>query len=354
MPKTRIPGFLDRFALLTAVAATALGGLSAAPAVAESTTQPAVTSKIEGLWVWKSVYVSDAAEQDKMIAFCGRHGFNRLLVQIPWKKGTAQIVHPKPDDEVQAGTALHPEINYPAEFARLIAEAAKHGIAVEALDGAPYMGDKVHWPETLATVDALLAFNATLPEGARFVGIHWDIEPYVRADWKVQDTRNVIEGDYLQMLTDAKKKLTDANSKMTLSVDIPMWYDNKTAENDNCIVTFNGQTKNFHEHIQDICDYVGIMSYRQKALGRNSTSDVVANEMAYAEKIGKFVCPAFETIQLPDTPQITFFGTSGEKILEQKKLLEDNFKDRPGYGGMFIHHYPSICTLLEPEQAAAK
>ena len=117
---------------------------------------------------------------------------------------------------------------------------------------------------------------------------------------------------------------------MTLSVDIPMWYDNKTDAKDNCVVAFNGQTKNFHEHIQDITDYVGIMSYRQKAMGPNSTSVHIASEMTYAEKIGKFVVPAFETIELKDTPQITFFGKDAATLLGERQKLMDAMKGPPG------------------------
>jgi hypothetical protein len=306
--------------------------------------------KIEGLWVWKSKYISDLAEQDKLLAFCQRQGFNRLLVQIPWKPGTAQIVHPKPGEEPPTGTALHPEISYRTEFARLISEASKHHIAVEALDGDSWMGDKVHRAETLATVDALIDFNKSVPPDSRFSGIHWDIEPYTRPDWKVQATRVPIETEYIDLLVQTRQKLQDAGSAMTLSVDIPMWYDNKTAPNDSCIVTYNDQTKNFHMFIQDYTDYVGIMSYRRNALGNNSAFEQIANELAYAEQIHKYVCPAFDTIKLNDTPQITFFGQTAEKLQGERQKLEDALKDRPGFGGMFIHNYPAIVAVLEPDQ----
>ena len=327
-----------------------VGLLAGAAAHAASRPDPLIS----GLWVWKPDYISDIGEQDRMLEFCQRQGFNRLLVQVPWVAGSAQIVHPKPGEAPPDGGALHPQINYADQFARLIAEAAKRKIAIEALDGAPYMGDRVHQPETLATVDAILAFNAKLPADAKLAGIHWDIEPYVRPDWKVQASRETIEKDYLRLLSDTKKKLADAGGKLTLSVDIPMWYDTKTEANDSCVVAFNGRTKNFHEHIQDLTDYIGIMSYRQKAVGPNSTSFHVAAEMAYAEKIGKFVVPAFETVELKETPQITFFGKDAATLNAQRTKLADLFKDRPGFGGIFLHHYASVRAILEPETGAAK
>ena len=342
-----------RIALVSGVAAIALAfAADAAPSTRPAANVARPDPLISGMWVWEPVYVSDVGEQDRLLAFCQRQGINRLLVQVPWKKGSAQIVHPTPEDAARAGTAVHPEIDHPAELARLIAEAAKRHIVVEALDGAPHMGDKVHWAESLATVDALLAFNQTLPADARFAGVHWDIEPYVRPDWKDAAGRLKIEAETLQLLSDAKRRLVYAGSAMTLSVDIPMWYDNLTAPDDNCFVTFDGQRKNFHEHIQDVVDYVGIMSYRQKALGPNSTSAMAAGELAYAERIGKFACPAFETIELPETPTITFFGQPLATFLAERKLLTDTLQDRPGYGGLLLHHYTSLRALLEP--AAAK
>jgi hypothetical protein len=331
------------WAAAVAVGLLPLAGRAAGPGAAPA------PPRIEGLWVWKARYITDAADRDELLAFCRRQGFNRLLVQVPWKHGTAPVVQSPPSQKDPLTDGRHPQVAFPVEFARLIADAAKQHVVVEALDGEPYMGDRSAWPQTMATVDALVAFNATLPQGARLAGIHWDIEPYTRPDWKVQATRVPIETDYLQMLTDAKAKL--AGTGLTLAVDIPMWYDNKTAPDDNCIVTFNGQTKNFHQHIQDITDYVGIMSYRQKALGKNSASDMVANELAYAEQIGKRVCPAYETVRLDDTPTITFYGKPAEQLQAQRQALEAALGNRPGFGGMFIHCYPAVCAVLEPGTA---
>ena len=326
-------------------------------ATSQAASTPAAVARrpqppIFGTWVWFPKYVSETSDQDQLLAFATRQKLNRLLVQIPWAHGSAQVIRPMAA-EVTDGQALHPAFADPAGYTRLVTEAAKRHISIEALDGTPTMGDAAHRAETLATVDAIVAFNRALPQNAKLAGIHWDIEPYTREEWKDSAQRTRIEEDYLQTLVEARQKLQDAGGHLTLSVDIPMWYDNKTEPGDNCIVTFNGQTKNFHKHIQDIADYVGIMSYRQHALGRNSTMEMIANELAYAEQIGKFVCPAFETIKLEDTPQITFFGKPAATLLAEKQKLQDELKNRPGYGGMFIHHYDSLRAVLEPDGASA-
>ena len=324
---------------------------SSGPA-ATQTVSTAPTQKVEGLWVWKPKYISDVAEQDKLFAFCQRQGFNRLLVQIPWKAGTAQIVHPKPGEQPTTGTAIHPEIEYPTQLARLISEATRNHIVVEALDGAPSMGDEDHRAETLATVDAILDFNRSVAPESRFSGIHWDIEPYIRPEFKVQANRAPIEIAFLNLLAQTRQKLHDAGSPMTLAVDIPMWYDSRNKPDDNFIVTYNGETQNFHMFIQDLTDYIGIMSYRRKALGTNSAFEQTENEIAYAAKIGKVACPAFETTQIKDTPQISFFGLDANTLQDQRHQLEDSLKDNPGFGGMFIHQYPAVTVILEPDHPA--
>ena len=292
----------------------------------------APSPRIEGMWVWEPEYITNSVERDKLLAFCDRQGFNRLLVQIPWKKGSVK-----------------PQIDHAKAFATLISKASAQHIAVEALDGAPDMGDKANWPTTLAMVDAVIGFNRSVPPSSRFAGLHWDIEPYGRPEWKVTATRIPIELDYLNLLSMTKKKLEASGSKMTLSVDIPMWYDERINPDDTVVVDFNGQTKNLHQHIQDICDYVGIMSYRQHGTGNsNSAFAKVANELAYAEKIGKYICPAFETTNTVDEPTITFYGMSADRLQIERHDLEAAEKGSPAFGGMFLHCYPAVASVLEP------
>ena len=287
---------------------------------------------VQGVWVWERVYIADSSEQDRMIAFLKKNGFNRILLQLPWTKGSMASGSPILD--------LQPKL------AQLLDKAAANGLAVEALDGSPTMGRKAEWAVTAKGVDALLAFNKTLPAGARFVGLHWDIEPYVSPTWKTPERTDVMI-EYLQCLAQTRKTLDAADPAMLLSVDIPMWYDVANEPGNSCVVTFNGVTKSLDQHTLDVCDYVGIMSYRRHATGPNSTVDQITNELNYAEKIGKRVCPAIETVPLEETPQITFNGQPPAALLKHKAAIVDALKDRPGFQGVLVHCYPNIRNLLE-------
>lgn len=306
---------------------------ASAEPLSHSPDQPPASPKgIQGMWVWRQQWYSNAQERAALLAFCQRWGINRLLVQVHL------------DRQAQPMTFRDPEA-----LARLLADAADLGIAVEALDGAPEMAAESNQPAAMATLDAILAFNASLPPGRRFVGIHYDIEPYVSPTWKAgQPQRQQMMRDLLTFYHAVRDKLDREAPGMTLAADIPMWYDHKTQPDDSCMIEFNGQLKNLHQHIQDVCDYVGIMSYRRHALGSNSVVHHVSAELDYAEQIGKTICPALETIELKSEPQITFFGTSASEFWMQHNLVRQTLNDRPGFGGMLTHSYRGLRDLLEP------
>lgn len=317
-----------------------------AAAAAPPATRPAVP--IEALWVWPHLYTTDAGAQDRLLDFCQRQGFDRLLVQVPW----AAPARPAATGPATRPASPPPSIADPAGFARLIAEAAKRHVAVEALDGAADMGQADQRPHTLATVNAIVAFNRTLLAGSRLVGLHWYIAPYVLPDWKRQATRPRVETDYLQMLADTRRALRAAGSDLTLATDIAWWYAAKTTPGDDCTVTFDGRTQNFHRHIQDLTDYVGILSFRPPSPGADTLAAAVAAEQAYAGHIGKFVCPALETTELTETPQISFFGRPAAAFQAERHAAESTLAARPGYGGLIVNNYPAVVAILEPDRPA--
>lgn len=305
---------------------------------AESASPNANAPAIQGLWVWRSEGYRTAEQRGELLDFCEQYGFNRLLVQVHLDRQGDQLA-----------------MRYPQAYRSLIVEAAARGIAVEALDGAKDMAMRENWPQTLQILDLILAFNDSLPDDAKLAGVHYDIEPYIMDEWKQSDEqRQQIMHDLLAFYVQARERIDAKGDGMTLACDIPFWYDNKTTPGDNCTIEFNGETKNLHEHIQDICDYIGIMSYRRHATGRNSVTAVVEKELAYADQIGKFVTPALETIQLRDVPQITFYGQSPEQFWQTKQQVESTLEDHPGFGGVLIHCYYGARDLLESNAPSAQ
>ena len=90
------------------------------------------------------------------------------------------------------------------------------------------------------------------------------------------------------------------------------------------------------------------MSYRREAVGPNSITGLVADELAYAKTIGKVICPAVETGEYPAVPTISFYGQPASVFKENFSLAWETLEDEPGFGGMLIHCYPYIRDILEP------
>ncbi len=284
---------------------------------------------IQGLWVWRFEWIATPESREELLGFCEKHGYNLVLMQVHL------------DDN--SGT---PVFRDPVAMRKLVIDAAARGIAVEALNGEKSMALEENWPRTLAILDAILTFNETLPDNAKLAGVHYDIEPYLLPEWKEGGEKRLkIMEDLLAFYVLAKAKIE--RQGMALACDIPFWFDEKVSEGDSCILEFNSETKNLHQHIQDLCDYVGIMSYRRHATGNNSVTQHVESELAYAEKIGKLVMTALETVELKDVPQITFYGQPEEDFWNTQAEVIEALKDRPGFGGMLTHCWSGMREMME-------
>ena len=58
---------------------------------------------------------------------------------------------------------------------------------------------------TMAAVQTIVAFNETLPNGKKLLGIKFDVEPYGSKEWKAGgDQRKQVMRDYLSYLNQVK------------------------------------------------------------------------------------------------------------------------------------------------------
>jgi hypothetical protein len=89
------------------------------------------------------------------------------------------------------------------------------------------------------------------------------------------------------------------------------------------------------------------MSYRRNAIGDDSITAHIKSEIAYAETTGRLVMVGLETTRLPETPNITFYGTSAAEFCEQKAILDQVMSNHPGYAGVMIHSYESYVDLID-------
>ena len=279
-----------------------------------------------GMWVWQRKYITDPWERILMLDFCRSHGIGSIFVQVHFDRTER-------DDYVLADRD---------DWNELLLMADSLGIRVEALDGGGNMAFSANYEDTLSRLKAVLDFHAAQPYGAKFSGIHYDIEPYTTYRWKSGEHQEVAV-ELLDVLSELKSVVAKADPSLTFANDIPFWYDG----NKDFFIEFNDSKKYLNEHMQDISDHIGIMSYRTKMTGENSIADITKGELDYGAKIDRLVYLSIETVELPETPQITFYGKSAVEVASAIRELSKALENNSSFGGVFIHEYETLRQMGE-------
>ena len=274
-----------------------------------------------GMWAWKQAHFDTAQARTEMLDFCKQEGISHIDQHVSIHGGVI-----KNADALKC----------------LIAQAAQRGITVNALRGDKAMFLANNFERTLNGIKALVAFNRTLPEEAKLLGIKFDVEPYLTAQWKAGgEQRDRVILEYLNCLTRARAYLKIHSPGLELAVDVPFWWDK-----DEYTVNFEGNIKHFVHHIQDCVDWLGIMSYRREA---GKIIRLVEDEIAYASKqeLARSIAPSMETsnIQGKDA-HISFGGVPSEQFRLALANLRATYEDNPNVRCIMLHHYGSLHTYL--------
>jgi hypothetical protein len=239
------------------------------------------------LYVWSE-------PDDKLLPFCVEKKVTRLYLmfsgkETPRLRAFVQAAH---DAKIQVH-AMHP------------------GDMAEWLDPFPARLDH---RVILDWVDAALKTGL-------FDGIHLDIEPHSTEAWKTQ--RLKLAAGYLDLLGQVR-----ARGTFTLSAAVPHNWDR-----DDLVI----EGKTLIERVQDILDYVSVMAYRGKNVGKVLESI----ERACRYKPGRV-----ELIQETDPKAVEegvplHVGTQG-RLDEIFRAAREKFgADLP----LAVHHYQSWRTL---------
>ncbi len=290
----------------------------------------AAPAKGLGMWVWsESSFSTDEARQ-KLIRFCRLHEINHLDVHVNISADTGTPV-------VQQQEALR-------DLVRL---AGAHNITIAALRGNPQMFFSERHDQTLRELEAIVSFYKTLPEGSFFKGIKYDVEPYRTEEWKIKgESRTRVLRGYLTFLRDARNLLHRETPDLWLAADVPFWWDK-----DELVFEYEGTTKRFSEHVQDMTDFITVMSYRRSVEG---VVDCVENERRYARQIGKVILPSLETVKLQRDSHISFWGVSSEEFWNFVAQVLEIARTDPSLGGVMIHCYRSFVEKPASDTADRK
>jgi hypothetical protein len=279
-------------------------------------------SKGLGMWVWSSSSFLTQEARQQLVQFSVNHRITHLDVHV-------KMTH----------DSNKPVLKDAEAFKDLIALAGQHNITIAALRGNPKMFFSENHERTLRELQAIIAFSETLPEDTLFKGIKYDVEPYCTKEWKSGRTPLYpMMHDYLTLLRKARSILDEEAPHLWLAADTPFWWDK-----DRFVLEFEGKTKRFNEHVQDLTDFITIMSYRRSS---RKVLDCVEDERRYAQRIKRVIFPSLETVKLKQDQHVSFWGVPNEQFWEVvPELLEVAERD-PAIGGVMIHCYRSLFEKL--------
>ena len=266
-----------------------------------------------GVWVWGEDVVTDPTAQSIFLTFTQSKDLTEAYLN--------------------AYSLLPNKANQIKDF---IVRAKTTGTEVELLAGDPTWALTPNHPVALGFVQQVITFTESITGGAaRPVAVHLDIEPYVLAEWG--SSQDAIITQYLDLLNGVKQELAASTAPLTLTVDIPFWFDTITT-------TYKNASKPLNQHVQDIVDRIVIMDYRDFAEGSDGIIDHAQNEVNYAQSIPKEVVIGVETNKV-EPEKITFFE-EGEATMETElALVKQYYQVSPAFHGFAIHDYAGYWAL---------
>jgi hypothetical protein len=275
-----------------------------------------------GTWVWSASALATEEARQELVEFCRENCISHVDVhaKMSWDGET-------------------PALQAPAPLRDFILLAGGRQISTAIVRGDPRMFFLANHERARKELRAIISFSRTLPPGALLKGVKYDVEPYSTTEWKSGGTaRESVVRDYLTFLREARSLLKEEAPGLWLAADIPFWWDR-----DEFIVEFGGETKRLSEHVQDLTDFIVIMSYWRSA---QKVFASVERERDYAERTQKIVHPALETIQLKKDPHTSFWGLPAEDLWNTVKQLQERAVEDPALGGVMIHSYRGLREKL--------
>ena len=282
-------------------------------AAGENTLGGQVSQSVDrGVWIWTTDVVTSTGSRQNFLTFAQLKRLNGVYLY-------AYNLLPA----------------YSGELKDFIDSANAIGMQVELLAGDPSWAlTSAHWIG-LDFVRQVVTFTASITGGNIPSGVHLDVEPYLLPGWTSDPSG--IAAQYLDLLVQARQELANSGMGLTLTVDIPFWFDTVT-------VTHNNAMKTLNRHVQDVVDRITIMDYRDFAHGDDGIVHHALNEIGYAEVISKGVTIGVETNDV-EPEKVTFFE-EGETVMESElALVAQQYQTSPAFNGFAIHDFLGYVAL---------
>ena len=281
-------------------------------------------------WIWNTADILDQpGKRDSLLSFLSSEGLDVVFLQLV----TA------PGDTLPPG-----EIRPDPRLRDLIGRLSGLGISVYALDGyAGYARPEYH-AGVLKTIQNVAEFNTESREDEKFLGVRYDIEPYLLPGFHGPARTDILTG-YLEVL--ARGVDVAHQGDLIFGVDIPFWFDAPDEVTfERMMVEFRGADKPVSEHVIDLVDDLSIMDYRTVAHGADGTIRHAAGELEYASRAGIPTYVALETGPLPDETLIEFGGDPVEGSIASL--------DRPGVVAVLADRDSAYVFWVETDSESSR
>lgn len=256
--------------------------LSAGTAGAAKAPTTAAATTARGMWIW------DRPATKTVIDFAKVNGVNDLVVFVPDTPDLAWL-------------------------SDLRAQSRAVGMQMHAL------GSETWW---LDQPDAAVAWQQRVTQTGLFDGFHFDVEPWLHADWNTDQPSVVAK--YLQFL--------DAVTATDLSVDLDVsfWLYGISAPDGSRL----------DEAVLARVDAITVMSYRDTATGPDSITSISAPTLDAAVRAGKPARLAVETNYLGPTAvdaKQTFYGERRSRMSSVMAAVDTAMAGNSAYAGIVVH-----------------
>lgn len=229
---------------------------------------------------------------------------------------------------------IDPDLPY-EKYSRFIKSASELGIEVHALGGAPDWVIRENQYKLYKLIDWVKTYNGTVSAESQFKGIHLDVEPFVMKKW-FEDTDTML-GLWRDTISGFVEQMKMDTPGLTAGADLPVWLDIFDVPDG-----YGGRTTLSNWMIRTL-DQTTLMAYRDNA------SDIVASiatELGEADKNGKPVIVAVETLQSPES-FITFYDKGRSRMLKELGTVENTLNNHASFTGYAVHDYLGWSSLKQ-------
>jgi Copper amine oxidase N-terminal domain. len=271
------------------------------------TTSPVIP---KGTWIWDAGLI--AKERDQILGFARDRDVTAIYLQM-----NRDIA--------------------PGEYADFIRSAKEREIRVEALAGRPDWALRSNRDQIQAFISWTLQYNASVGSEERFDGLHFDIEPYLLAEWETN--RKTILEEWIHNLRFIEQETRGSGLKIAL--DVPYWLPD---------VKVPGTEYSFSAWLLEKFDRLVIMDYRNHALGKNGIVDNAHAVLREASALNKQATVAVETAKSSEGDRVSFYSKSADFMEQELRTAHQELSRYAGYAGMAIHDYKSWVSMVGNEK----